>query len=549
MNTPRLKLFCAGVLLLGGLLSLGGCDDDATEPAPGVTANNGDGQGPAEGRDPGRVTIRRLNRAGYNNTVRDLLGTEQRPADDFPADDHGYGFDNIGDVLSLSPLLLELYQRAAETLVDEALHIPRTEPALLHYEAEALDGSVGGVYRDEGWNLWSNGTLGPTVEIPQTGDYRVAVRAFGQQAGPDPARMTINVNGVTVAQVDVEATADAPQTYEVLVHLEQGVTTVEAEFINDFYDPELAGDRNLIIDWIEVEGPLGVEGDRNPIRERLVTCDPATMGEEPCAAEVLGGFAARAWRWPLHDGELEGLMEVYRLARAEADFDAGLGVALQGVLGSPFFVFRAEIDPTPTDLTAHTVSAYELANRLSYFLWSSMPDEQLFQLAEDGTLHDEAVLQAQIDRMIDDPRARALVDNFAGQWLYTRALADVQPDYPYFPDFDEELRASMKEETELFFEAFLHEGLGMDEMFTADFTTINDRLATHYGMAPVGEGFHRVSLEGTERRGLLTQGAVLTVTSYPTRTSPVKRGKWVLTQLLCSEPPPPESDDLTQPDS
>lgn len=545
---PPSPLLGVLVLALGGLL-LASCAGELDEGAP-PAANSGGGNsganntpfnnsGDGEARDPGRKTLHRLNRAEYNNTLRDLLGTSQRPADDFPADDHGYGFDNIADVLSLSPLLLELYERAAEQVVEEVLHVPRTEPDVFQAEAEALSGSVGAAWREQGWNLWSNGSIGPSVEIAEAGRYRIAVRAFGQQAGDALAKMAINVNGLPAQIFDVAATQDNPEVYTVEVELEAGLTQIEAEFLNDYYDPDASQDRNLIVDWFEVVGPLDVEGGVNPLRERLVTCDPAQG--EACAAEILGGLAPRAWRRPLEAGELERLLGLYRAAVAEgAGFDEALGWALRGVLVSPHFIYRVEVDPGAGE-APRRLSDFELASRLSYFLWSSMPDDALFELASSGQLRDPEVLKAQVDRMLDDPRSQALVENFAGQWLYTRALVDVQPDYQYFPGFDESLRQAMRQETELFFGVFLREDLGVDELFSADFTFLNDRLAQHYGLPSPGSGeaMVRVQLGSEERRGLLTQGSVLTVTSYPTRTSPVKRGKWVLTQLLCSEPPPP----------
>lgn len=536
------------VLALGGLLlaSCAGELDEGALPAAnsgggnsGANNNPFNNSGDGEARDPGRKTLHRLNRAEYNNTLRDLLGTSQRPADDFPADDHGYGFDNIADVLSLSPLLLELYDRAAEQVVEEVLHVPRTEPDVFQAEAEALSGSVGAAWREQGWNLWSNGSIGPSVEIAEAGRYRIAVRAFGQQAGDELAKMAINVNGLPAQIFDVAATQDNPEVYTVEVELEAGLTQIEAEFLNDYYDPDASQDRNLIVDWFEVVGPLDVEGGVNPLRERLVTCDPAEG--EACASAILGRLAPRAWRRPLEPGELDRLLGLYRAAVAEGEgFDDALGWSLRGVLVSPHFIYRVEVDPGSEE-APRRLSDYELASRLSYFLWSSMPDDVLFELASSGQLHDPEVLKAQVDRMLDDPRSQALVENFAGQWLYTRALVDVQPDYQYFPGFDEPLRQAMRQETELFFGVFLREDLGVDELFSADFTFLNDRLAQHYGLPSPGSGeaMVRVQLGGEERRGLLTQGSVLTVTSYPTRTSPVKRGKWVLTQLLCSEPPPP----------
>jgi hypothetical protein len=351
-------------------------------------------------QDVGRVTMHRLNRAEYNNTVRDLLGTTQTPADDFPADDYGYGFDNVADVLSISPSQLELYDRAAEALVDEVF------------------------------------------------------------AGP--------------------------------------------------------------------------------LKDDIVTCDAEALGSS-CVRTILGDFATRAWRRPVTESEVDGLVSLVDFATtAGKTMDESLRQAVWATLLSPKFIFRVEIDPDPESVEAHPLSDYELASRLSYFVWSSMPDDELFAAAEAGLLADEAELAKQVARMLEDDKAVALVDNFAGQWLQTRSLVDHQPDYASFPAFDDELRASMEAETKAFFRSFLSSDVGIDALLIADFTFVNDRLAEHYGLpSPGGNALEKVQLTSDQRGGLLTQAGVLTVTSLPTRTSPVKRGKWILAQLLCSEPPPP----------
>jgi hypothetical protein len=261
----------------------------------------------------------------------------------------------------------------------------------------------------------------------------------------------------------------------------------------------------------------------------------------PCLRQIAERFGKRAWRRPLTAEELDRLVVL-----AQAGLDAGDDVesAMRAMLGSmlvsPHFLFRVELDPDPSSTAPHPLSDYELASRLSYFLWSSMPDDTLFEVADSGMLQDDATLAAQVQRMLDDEKASALLDNFAGQWLFIRALDDHTPDYATFPDFDDALRAAMRTETELFVREFLFGDETLDRLLTADFTFANDRLADHYGLpSPGGATLERVTLTGGERRGLLTQGSLLTVTSFPTRTSPVKRGKWVLEQLLCEPPPPP----------
>jgi hypothetical protein len=392
------------------------------------------------------------------------------------------------------------------------------------------------------YNLNSAGSVQQSVPISAPGEYRISVRAWARQAGPDPAKMTIDVNAAAVATVDVTAEASTPQTYEATAMLQAGNAILGASFTNDYYVEATMEDRNLYVDWIEIEGPLGVAAD-NPLRARIMTCEPDPAEPETCWRDVAAKFGRRAWRRPLTAAEIDSLLAVPTAAvTAGDDIETASRLMLRSVLVSPHFVFRVEIDPDPSSAIAHALSDHELASRLSYFVWSSMPDDELLDLADAGMLHEPDVLRAQVQRMLMDERAEALLTNFAGQWLFIRALDDHEPDYAAFPSFDDGLRAAMRTEAELYFREFLFGDETMDQLLTADFTFVNDRLASHYGLpdaADVGADFTRVSLAGSERAGLLTQAALLTVTSYPTRTSPVKRGKWVLQQLLCSPPPPP----------
>lgn len=487
--------------------------------------------------DPGRVTLHRLNRVEYANTVRDLLGTTQRPSDDFPADDRGYGYDNIADVLSLSPLQLEMYFNAAQALIDEAMNV--TQVGARRFEAEAMTATTGGA-TGGAWNLNSAGSVQQSVTIETAGQYRISVRAWQQAGGDAAAQMTIDVDALGIKTIDVTAEASTPQTYDAETMLAKGTVIVGASFLNDFYDPDNGIDRNLVIDWVEVEGPLGATSD-NPLRARIMVCEPDPQSPETCLREVIESFGRRAYRRPLEAAETDALLELATSSIAAGDdVDSATKLALRAMLISPSFLFRVERDPDPTALTAHPLTDHELASRLSYFLWSSMPDEELLSLADNGELSDDDVLRDQVARMLADDKAHALLDNFAGQWLFIRALEDHQPDYAAFPEFDEELRVSMRGETEAFVKELLFGQLPMNRMLDADFSFINERLATHYGIDGVtGDALQRTSLAGVERRGLLTQASILMVTSYATRTSPVKRGKWVLEQLLCSAPPPP----------
>lgn len=516
------------------VLTAAGCVGNLSD-APGGSS------GPAvdpTGVDPGRVTMHRLNRAEYNSTVRDLFGTKLHPADDFPADDYGYGFDNVSDVLSISPLQVELYDRAAETLANEAMTLP-SAAVTNKVEAETLTGSVGSATA-EAWNLFTNGEVPFSTTLPGAGKYTISARVWASQAGPDPAKAEIVAGGVSLGTFDVTATAASPQVITVNAQLTGGKKVISVGFLNDYYDKTTMKDRNLYVDWIQVKGPNDVAVD-NPLRDKIMICDPAKQGDA-CVRKIIQTFAEKAWRRPLATSEVDDLLNFVAIAKADKDtVEGGITLALRAILTSPHFVFRVEQDAIPTSLVGHPLNPYELASRLSYFLWSSMPDAELIQAAKDGKLEGDKALEAQVTRMLADPRSDAIIDNFAGEWLYTRALADHLPDYKAFPDFDAPLGDAMRSESRMFFSEFLHGERGIGDMLSADFTFVNDRLAQHYGLgaAAPGADFIRVDLKTDQRGGLLTQAAWLTVTSYPARTSPVKRGKWILGQLLCSAPPPP----------
>jgi hypothetical protein len=495
---------------------------------------------------PVRTTMHRLNSAEYDNTVRDLLWTRQTPADSFPADDTGYGFDNISDVLSMSPLHLEMYELAAQTLTTEALRIPIFEPVRFYTPGELGEATTGAA-RTDGWNVWSNGEWWMQATLPQSGRYRMTVQVYGQQAGPDAVGLSLGMDHVPTYEFEVTETIALPLVIEVEFETTAGPHSFSAFFTNDFYDPDLGLDRNLVVMDMAVEGPLGLRRPDETARDRLVTCDPEDGRE--CAAATLDAFLPRAWRRPVGEDERERLMAIYDLVETETgSFEQGLYWSFVASLISPHFLFRVEPDPVLENV--RPLNDHEIASRLSYFLWSSMPDQELRDLAERGQLQDREVLATQVDRMLDDPRSIALVDNFAGQWLYIRNIDNLFPDTWVFPDFDPELQAAMSEEMRLFFHSFITDDQPMTELITADYTFVNERLARHYGIEGMsGEEFARVSLEGLPRRGILTQAGLLTVLSTPTRTSVVRRGKWVLGQLLCSEPPapPPGVEGLVDP--
>lgn len=486
--------------------------------------------------DPGRITLHRLNNAEYNNTVRDLLGTQLRPADAFPADDRGYGFDNVADVLRLSPLLVELYETAAEELIDDTL---RTTTQTTAQMFEIVGSTQSGNAQNGGWLFFSNGTATVNVPIAAAGQYRVIVRAYGQQAGPDPARLSIEVSGQTPVVRDVTAVQAAPADYEAMFPLAQGNGQIIVGFVNDFYDQASGADRNLWVDHVIVEGPIGAPPADEGRRAAVLVCPE--LDDRACQTSILRQFAKRAWRRPPTEPEVQALLALVDVALGEGDTaEKGLRLALQAVLVSPHFIYKVELDPSPGSKEPHPLTDWELATRLSYFLWSTMPDAELFAAAEQGLLQDRAELARQARRMLADPKAVALTDNFAGQWLFTRALGDQDPDYMLFPEYDDALEQAMRAETRRYFQAFLEEDIPMDQFLVADFTYVNDRLAEHYGLPPVGgDELVRVSLASTPRRGFLMQGSFLRVTSRPKRTSPVLRGKWILDNLLCLPPRPP----------
>lgn len=504
----------------------GGPADDSGAVIPGV--------------DPQRVTLHRLNRVEYNNTVHDLLGTNRRPADDFPADDRGYGFDNIASVLSLSPLHLEVYDRAAESLIEEAIGGAAIPSRTYDVEGEMLMGTVG-AGNGNSWNLWSVGDLPWTLTLAAAGQYRFTVRAWQDRAGAEDAQMVLALDGVMLRTVAVPNLSAMPGEFTVDVTIPRpGTYVLTASFTNDY--AMMGADRNLYIDWMRLEGPSNGMAMVPPTRAQWLTCDPMAMGEDPCALQILTRFARLAWRRPATNAELTSMWTRFRgVTRMHAgSWEDAIKLSMRSMLVSPNFIFRVEIDPDLNAAGAHALNSYELASRLSYFLWSSMPDATLNALADQNRLQDPTVLREQTERMLADPRARALTENFAGQWLYVRAMEDHAVNAQLYPTFSPDIRAGMRAESEAYFQHFLQEDVSMDRFLSADYTFIDERLASYYGVTlPAGMGVRRVSLASTNRMGLLTQGTTLTVTSHPDRTSPVKRGKWVLEQLLCAPPPPP----------
>ena len=450
--------------------------------------------------------------------------------------DVGAGFDVLGSVLSLPDSALEKYLRAAEEIAADAViaedpeHLPRKRSAATQLKGGSKE--AGNPFRA----LYSNGEVRWDVTLPRDGEYSVRVRAWGMQAGPDPARMAVYAGAKELERFDVTAVRKEPGLYELRTRLPGGLQHLGAAFLNDYYVPDAPDasphDRNLYVEWIEVEGPLDPPPVSSFQRAELPGLSDAGV---PAAVERI---ATRVWRRPAGQAEVTQL-----LAQSSPKAAPFLRVraALVAMLASPRFLFRLE--PDPSGLAAGSLrrlDGYELAARLSYFLWGSTPDARLLELAASGELTADATLERELARMLDDPRSNELARGFALQWLELEPLARAAPDPARFPFFDDALRDSMRAETIAFFDALLRERRPLSELLDADFSFVDERLAKLYGIPGVrGPELRRVRIDRARRGGLLGQASVLTVTSNPTRTSPVKRGKWILEVLLDAPPPPP----------
>ena len=627
----------------------------------GAYTNNFYNEGPI---DPGRVTLHRLNRAEYNNTIRDLLDVDFKPADAFPVDDAGYGFDNNGDVLSIAPVLLEKYIKAASIALKKAVFaepikpppvtqwdaataegdFPKSDPKTVYPSAggsggRALPNPVGRVFQYYG-NIWQD------YDFPIDGDYVFSFRGYGAQ-GPDgqaKAQFYIDDQPIGKAPIQLNFTPDNARVMPTLpTHVTAGRHRIYLSFrsntTHDQYlaavkaqadaaeaaksaasdsaapaaqpaaqpvaqvaatpapanaqgpaagDPQLAanvappagsgqrgagpagsagtavnrgppprgqfqrpnlksvtGNAALGVVFFSVEGPMAPTPDRMPVSyHRVMVAQPSkTLTKAQAAEQIVRNFATRAYRRPVTEDEVKSLMDLWAaIDEDKRSLEDEMTVVLQAVLANPNFLFRVESDPLPGEKNnIHTLNEFELASRLSYFLWSSMPDDELFSLASKGKLR--ANLDAQIDRMLKDPKSQALVDNFAGQWLRLRQMENVSPDPTLYPAFsnDPQLRESMLKETQLFFSSIKDEDRDVLDFINANYSFVDGRLAKFYGIDGVtGDEFKRVTFpRDSPRGGLITQASVLTLTSYNNRTSPVQRGKWVLENLLDAAPPPP----------
>ncbi len=538
--------------------------------------------------NPGRPVVHRLTRTEYANAVRDLLAVEIDARSLLPTDDTDqHGFDNNAEVLSLSPSLLERYLSAARTIGRMAIGRATTTAAI---ETYTIPGRL--MQDDRMSERLPFGSRGGAVidhHFPADGIYKITIRlqktlynAVRGLADPHQLELRLNRQRVHTFTVGGAAVKPPPASFagtltwnpeweqyanhadeglEVRVPVRAGTQSLGVTFVRraweqeDVPQPPRTGwgfgtdemfDGNPAAESITIEGPFDATGvSDTPSRTRIFSCRPragSESSEQSCARTILRTVARRAYRRAVTDDDVDTLLAFYRIGRRDG-FEAGIETALQRILVSPDFLFRIEHDPSGAAAGGtYRVSDVELASRLSFFLWSSIPDEELLDAATRGTLRRPEVLERQVRRMLQDARAKTLIENFASQWLQLRDLRNVVPDPDLFPDFDENLRDAFRLETELFIGSQLQEDRAIPELLTADYSYLNERLARHYGVEGVsGSRFRRVTL-GPERRGLLGHGSVLTITSYPNRTSPVLRGKWLLENILGTPPPPPPPD-------
>ncbi len=543
----------------------------------------------AEKPYPGRVPVHRLNRVEYANAVRDLLGLEIDGRSVLSSDEADQeGFDNVASVLSVSPALLENYLSAARTVSRLAVGDPARRPVIDTFKiSKALvqDERLG-----DDLPFGSQGGVLIRYNFPLDGEYEIKVLLRRQEYDyiigmGEPHQIDFRLDGVRLKRFTVGGEAKGmttPENFagntqgdpefeeymhsadahlEVRAPVKAGLHEIGVSFVRRLWEPEgiLQPPQtgfgrttneyyhgNPAVEIVSIGGPYGVPavGD-SPSRRRIFLCGPKTIAaEEPCARTILSTLAARAYRRPVTDRDLQVLLDFYSSARADGDFDAGIQRAVERILAAPSFLFRIEREPAGVAAgTAYRLSDLELASRVSFFLWSSIPDDELRNAAARGSLRDPAALEQQVRRMLRDPRSSALVDNFAARWLELSKLPGVVPDTELYPEFDENLRDAMQQETRLFVGSQLRENRSVVELLTADYSFLNARLAAHYGIPNIyGDHFRRVTFTNATRGGLLGQASVLTVTSYPNRTSVTMRGKWLLANLLGAPPPPPPAD-------
>jgi len=525
----------------------------------------------ADEPNPGRPVLHRLNRTEYANVIRDLVGLQVDAEGLLPPDDMSQGYDNMSDVLTVSPALLESYISAAGKISRLALG---DIDATARVETYVVPQAVSQMRHVLGAPFGTRGGTVVTHNFPADGDYVFRLSFYYSSIGPvfgdnlpaEGEQIEVAVDGERVALLDFDRKLKTTEDLRTSpIALTSGPHVISAAFVErasgpvqDFvmpferaladlstgHFPGLTGLPHLRN--LGVDGPYDVTGvSETASRERVLSCRPATSAEEgPCAREIIGRLARRAFRRPVTDDDVGRLLALYETARAEQGFEAGIRMALQAMLSDPEFVFRFERTPDGVRAgSSYRISDLELASRLSFFLWSSMPDEPLLAAAEQGRLSGRGELERQVTRMLADPRAETLSTNFASHWLRLQNLRDAHPDVFLFPDWDENLNWSMRRETELFFDNIVREDRTVRDLLQADFTFVDQRLATHYGLPGViGNRFRRVAVTDERRRGLLGHASILTLTSVPNRTSPVIRGAWVLDVLLGTPPPRPPAD-------
>jgi hypothetical protein len=526
--------------------------------------------------DPGPSLLRRMNRAEYANAIRDLLAVDIDSKSLLPPDDSAYGFDNIADALGTSPVLVEQYLGAAGKIAALAVGDPGTGPAAQTFKIPQDESQTIPVI---GMPLGTVGGGVAHVVLPLDGEYRLDVTFFKSNLGamkgvelPHEVEIAVDGERVHLASIggpddfaalmrNITEAADAiSKRSSTTAKLTAGGHDISVGFIHEGatlgssqLQPFLRSSQDILdatghphIQTLTITGPYNPTGPgKTASRDRIFICHPANAGEERrCASEILSQVARRAYRGMDTEDDINDLLAFYESGREQRGFEAGIQTAIERVLSSPKFLFRIERDPpAAAPGSVYPLPDLELASRLSFFLWSSIPDDELLDRAHDGKLAAPKALQAQVARMLADPKARALVDNFAGQWLYLRNLDSFQPNSSGFPNFDDNLRQGLKKETQLFFESIVKEDRSVVDLMTANYTFLNERVARHYGIPGVyGPQFRRVELKDEARFGLLGKGSVLMVSSHTDRTSPVVRGKWVLENVLGTPPPAPPAN-------
>src|SRR6266699_757075 len=513
----------------------------------------------------GAAGVHRLNRTEYANAIRDLLGLDIDPAAYLPADDSSYGFDNVVSGLQVSPALVEGYVSAASKLSRLALG-HETAPARKVYHVREDYSQEDHI---DGLPFGTRGGMVIRHYFPADGEYLISwqpVRTtvgslYGGDSEDEQAELSIDGERIKLFKIGADVpVATNRDRNEVRATVKAGERTVGLAFIATTYVPKVDLNRhyrrsilddNLIegftfnpqISSVTIQGPInGVRPKETPSRKKILVCSPSASEERACAEKILGTLARKAYRRPLIAADAQTLMGFYESGRKNGGFEEGIESALQFILAHPEFVFRTERAPNVKPGEAYRVSDPELASRLSFFLWSAGPDDELINLAGQGKLKDPAVLEGQVRRMLADLRSQELVKNFAGQWLQLRTMQSSTPEGVIYPDFDDNLRQAMRTETEMFFDSIIREDRSVIDLLNADYTFVNERLAAHYGIPSIyGTQFRRVTLDGdlNVRRGLLGKGAIQLVTSISDRTSPVQRGKWVLMNILGTIPPDP----------